>query len=125
MLNKFFVILFSMFLLSTPVFAIGVDNSKYFDKGLIYSGSSFPQSVANDINNDKENVDISRLKQGKSSSRNYFGLVEVGDSSIMAASKMGKINKIYYVDSKINKVYVPYFIIPVYVKEKATVVYGE
>lgn len=114
-----------MFILPLQSQAIGVNAGKYFDNGIIYSGSKYPQSVANNTENITPKIDISKLKQGKSSSRNFFWLVEVGDSSIEKAAKKGNITKIHYVDTSLNKVYIPYFIIPIFAKQKTTIVYGE
>ena len=124
-MKKFVFILFLILLVPSKTYGIGIDVDKYFDYGGIYSGSKYPQSVANNTENIELQTDISRLKQGTASSRNFFGLVEVGNSSINKATKEANITKIHYVDSSLNKVYIPYFIIPVYIKEKTTIVYGE
>lgn len=105
--------------------AIGINTSKYFDYGLIYSGTKYPQSVANNVENVQYNTDLTKLKQGKASTRKFFGLVEVGNASIEKAAKKANITKIQYVDTSLNKVYVPYFIIPISVRQKTTIVYGE
>jgi hypothetical protein len=124
-MKKFVFILFLILLVPSKTYGIGIDVDKYFDYGGIYSGSKYPQSVANNAENIELQVDMSRLKRGTASSRNFFGLVEVGDSSINKAAKEANITKIYYVDTSLNKVYIPYFIIPVYAKQKTTIVYGE
>lgn len=124
-MKKFVFLLFLILLIPSKTYAIGVDASQYFDLGEIYSGSKYPQSVANNIENIEQQIDISRLKQGTASSRNFFGLVEVGDSSINKAAKEANITKIHYVDISLNKVYIPYFIIPIYARQKTTIVYGE
>lgn len=123
-MKNLFVLLFIILFTSLPTNAIGIDNSKYFDNGLVYSGSSYPQDVAKDVNN-IEKINSKNLKRGESKSRNYFGLVEVGDASIITATKNGNIKRVHYVDNKINKVYIPYILLPIYVKEKTTIVYGE
>lgn len=124
MIKKFFI-LFSL-LLFQPVFASVIDISSYYDCGAIYSNSSFPQSVAKAINNDDKVIDISKLKRGEAKSRNWFGLVEKGSSGINEAMKDGNITKVYFVDSKVDKVNVPYiFFLPIYIKQKTTIVYGE
>ena len=122
---KFLLITSLILLLPLQANAIGVNASQYFDSGEIYSGSKFPQSIANNVENVENNVDLSKLKQGKASSRNFLGLVEVGDSSIDKAAKEANITKIHYVDTSLNKVYIPYFIIPIYARQKTTIVYGE
>ena len=122
---KFLLIISLILLLPLQANAIGVNASQYFDSGEIYSGSKFPQSIANNVENVENNVDLSKLKQGKASSRNFLGLVEVGDSSINKAAKEANITKIHYVDTSLNKVYIPYFIIPIYARQKTTIVYGE
>lgn len=124
-MKKFVFILFLILLVPSKTYGIGIDVDKYFDYGGIYSGSKYPQSVANNAENIELQVDMSRLKRGTASSRNFFRLVEIGDSSINKAAKEANITKIYYVDTSLNKVYIPYFIIPVYAKQKTTIVYGE
>ena len=57
--------------------------------------------------------------------RNILKLIEIGDSSITAAARNGRIKKIHYVDTQVNKVYVPLLFLPIYAKETKTVVYGE
>lgn len=97
---------------------------KYYDGGGIYAGTKFPRTVAKDINANDSKIEIQTLKKGVSSSRNFFKLVEIGNASITKAAKDGNITKIHYVDTQINKVYVPFFI-PIYAKETKTIVYGE
>lgn len=97
--------------------------SKYFDHGLIYSGSSFPVDAAKCA--DSEMPSLEGLKTGESAVNNILGLVETGDGSIEAAARNGGITQIHYVDHQINKVYVPLIFIPVYVKQTKTIVYGE
>ncbi len=122
---KFLLIISSILLLPLQANAIGVNTDKFFDYGGIYSGSKYPQSIANNVENVENNIDLSKLKQGKASSRNFFGLVEVGNASIDKAAKEANITKIYYVDTSLNKVYIPYFIIPISARQKTTIVYGE
>ena len=124
-MKKLLFLISLILLLPLQANAIGVNASQYFDSGEIYSGSKFPQSIANNIENTTPNEDMSRLKRGTASSRNFLGLVEVGDSSIDKAAKEANITKIYYVDTSLNKVYIPYFIIPIYARQKTTIVYGE
>lgn len=120
-----------LFLISLILFlpiqadAIGVKADKYFNYGGIYSGSKYPQSIANNTENIIPKTDMSRLKQGTASSRNFLGLIELGDASIDKAAKEAHITKIHYVDTNWNKVYIPYFIIPIYARQKTTIVYGE
>lgn len=122
---KLLLIIFLILFLPIHAHAIGINTGKYFDYGLIYSGTKYPQSVANDMENVQSNIDLSKLKQGKASTRKFFGLVEVGNASIEKAAKKANITKIHYVDTSLNKVYVPYFIIPISVRQKTTIVYGE
>lgn len=119
------LILFFIFLFTNTAFASGASASYYFDSGIFYSGSKFPQSAAYKTLDTNKEIKLKDLKQGKSSIRNFFSLVEVGNASIDSAAKNGNIKKIHYADTKINKVNVPLFIIPVYVKQKTTIVYGE
>lgn len=120
----FQLFLFVLFSFNTANASV-IDLKSYYDCGAIYSHSYFPLSVANEITKEKESIDFNKLKKGESKSRNWFGLIDVGNSGIDKARKNGNISKIYYVDNKICKIYVPYFIIPVYIKEKTTIVYGE
>ena len=99
------------------------DVSNYFDQGLIYAGSKFPQSVAKANETDMP-VNLNELKKGESTATNILGLVETGDASINAAARNGGITDIQYVDTKIGKVYIPLLFIPIYVKEIKTIVYG-
>lgn len=73
--------------------AFASDVSGYFDKGLIYSGSSFPQSVAksNPDTNNKPIPDLSKLKKGEATAQNILGMVEIGDASVAAAANNGGI----------------------------------
>ncbi len=103
--------------------AFAVDVSSYFDKGGIYTGSSFPVDVARNIGNNKPNLE--NLKSGEATTINVLGLVETGDRGVQAAARNGGITKIHYVDTKINKVYIPLGFIPIYVKQTKTLVYGE
>lgn len=121
--KKIFLLLTLVLLSVESSHAIGVNTSRYFDKGLIYSGSSFPVDSVKNTENELKPIDD--LKCGESSANNILGLVETGDASINAAARNGGISKIYYVDTKISKVYVPLGFIPVYVKQIKTVVYGE
>lgn len=110
------------FLLSTSfTCAIGVKPDSYFDRGIVYSGSSFPQSTANNIND----ANLKNLKKGEAMTINYLGFVEIGNASIKAAAKEGGITKIHYVDTHIEKAYAPLFFLPIYVKGTKTIVYGE
>ena len=97
--------------------------SHYFDLGSIYSGSSFPVDVAK--NADDTMPPNENLKRGESTTNNILGIVEVGDRGIQKAAKNGGITRIHYVDTQINKVYVPLGFIPIYVKQTKTIVYGE
>lgn len=97
--------------------------SSYFDQGAIYSGSSFPVDVAK--NTDDSLPAIEDLKSGEAATNNILGIVETGDRSIQAAARNGGITRIHYVDTKVNKVYIPLGFIPIYVKQTKTIVYGE
>lgn len=101
--------------------AYGVSNC--FDKGIIYSGSSFPNSVSQ--NAYETSAGGENLKRGESSTVNILGLVETGDGSIRAAARNGGISKIHYVDTQINKIYIPLIFVPIYAKQIKTIVYGE
>ena len=103
--------------------ALAVDVSSYFDQGLIYTGSSFPVNVAKNVEGNVPNIE--NLKCGEATTNNILGLVETGDRGVQAAARNGGITKIHYVDTKINKVYIPLGFIPIYVKQTKTLVYGE
>ena len=49
-------------------------------------------------------ADISKLKVGKATSKSFFTVVAIGDSSIAAACKNGDIKKIHAVDWKANNI---------------------
>ena len=116
-------------LLLSALVLIGVQSanaagvSSYFDQGAIYTGSSFPVDVSKCPDDEKPNFE--NLKSGESAVHNILGIIETGDGSINAAARNGGIKRIYYVDQKINKVYIPLGFIPVYAKETKTIVYGE
>lgn len=99
------------------------DVSVYFDKGAIYSGSRFPVDVAK--NADDNMPAIENLKCGEAATNNILGIVELGDRGIETAARNGGITTIHYVDTKVNKVYIPLGFIPIYVKQTKTIVYGE
>ena len=94
---------------------------KFRETGTIYSNVKYPQSIAKDINSVDES-ELAKLKKGTSSAKNIFNIAEFGDASITKAAKNGNITKIYYVDTKIDKVWIPCFL---FVKEIRTIVYGE
>lgn len=104
-------------------FAWGINHSKFYDKGIIYTNSSFPQSTYNFDN--VQDFDLNTLKKGESTSVNVLSLFDVGDSSIFEAAKSKNISKIMFVDYKIEKVSFPLGFIPFYLKQKKTIVYGE
>lgn len=105
-MTKFLLSTFLILLLPLQAHALGINANKYFNKGLIYSGSKYPTSVANNAENLTPLVDIQRLKQGTSNSRNFFGLVEVGDASIDKAIKNAGITKISHIDINHKSVFI-------------------
>lgn len=127
-IKKLFILLAFLFA-STPCFAEGFGSGyRYYDGGFIYTNATLPLSAKkrneeNFVN--ISNINLSSLKQGKSSKTNILGLVEVGDAGIMAAAKNGGIEKIHYVETNKHKVYVPLLFIPIYVDKLETTVYGE
>ena len=96
---------------------------KYRDAGAIYAGTTIPQSVSRQTTSQRPN--LNNLKSGESSARNILQLIEIGNASIDSAAKNGGITKIHYVDTQINKVYIPLVFLPIYTKEIKTIVYGE
>lgn len=105
---------------NNPVHA-GISNR--FDKGAIYSGSSFPLDVSK--NDNYSMPEINGLKSGEATTKNILGIIETGNRGIQAAAKNGDISRIYYIDSEVNKVYVPLGFIPIYMKQTKTIVFGE
>ena len=117
------VITLLLILIFFPISTLALNNSYYYDKGFVVSESTFPVDVAN--KNTKQ-ADFRLLKKGISTTRNYFGIVEVGDASITEAIKNGNIKSVYYIDNSVEKVNIPFlFFLPIYIKEKRTIVYGE
>lgn len=121
---RLFTILLLCIVCSQSAHAIGINTSAYYDKGAIFSGSTFPQSTANAVNLPKEQ-NLQKLKTGYAAKTNFFGLVEIGDSGIDKAAKQANITQIHYVDTTVSKVYIPLLFIPIYAKTTRTTVYGE
>jgi len=109
----------AFFLSFSQAFAIG--GYKFYEIAELYTNTSYPQSVAKDINS-ADPTELAKLKKGTSSALNLFRIAEFGDASIMKAAKDGNITKIHYVDTKVDKIWLPFII---YVKEVKTIVYGE
>lgn len=76
-------------------------------------------------NDDDEDEDSGRtktgLKKGEANSINVMGLVEMGNAGIYTAAKNGEISKIYFVDSKKERLWAYYF----FYEKLTTIVYGE
>lgn len=121
---RLFTILLLCIVCSQSAHAIGINTSAYYDKGAIFSGSTFPQSTANAVNLPKQQK-LQKLKTGYAAKTNFFGLVEIGDSGINKAAKQANITQIHYVDTTVSKVYIPLLFIPIYAKTTRTTVYGE
>lgn len=121
---RLFTILLLCIVCSQSAQAIGINTSAYYDKGAIFSGSTFPQSTANAVNLPKQQ-NLQKLKTGYAAKTNFFGLVEIGDSGIDKAAKQANITQIHYVDTTVSKVYIPLLFIPIYAKTTRTTVYGE
>lgn len=121
---RLFTILLLCIVCSHSAHAIGINTSAYYDKGAIFSGSTFPQSTANAVNLPKQQK-LQKLKTGYAAKTNFFGLVEIGDSGIDKAAKQANITQIHYVDTTVSKVYIPLLFIPIYAKTTRTTVYGE
>ncbi len=98
---------------------------KYIDGGGIYTDVTTPFDVSNAVNNNNSSVDLAHLKRGESSKSNWFWLIEHGDASIYKAAKEANIEKIYYVDVKKEKVFIPLLFFPILVTQYTTTVYGE
>lgn len=123
-MKKLILSIFIVNVLAQSVHAIGINTSNYYDKGAIFSGSTFPQSTANAVNLPKEQ-NLQKLKTGYAAKTSFFGLVEIGDSGIDKAAKQANITQIHYVDTTVSKVYIPLLFIPIYAKTTRTTVYGE
>ena len=121
---RLFTILLLCIVCSQSAHAIGINTSAYYDKGAIFSGSTFPQSTANAVNLPKQQ-NLQKLKTGYAAKTNFFGLVEIGDSGIDKAAKQANITQIHYIDTTVSKVYIPLLFIPIYAKTTRTTVYGE
>ena len=123
-MKKLILSIFIVNFLVQSAHAIGINTSAYYDKGAIFSGSTFPQSTANAVNLPKQ-LNLQKLKTGYAAKTNFFGLVEIGDSGIDKAAKQANITQIHYVDTTVSKVYIPLLFIPIYAKTTRTTVYGE
>lgn len=94
-MKKIVLTLFAVLISANITYATGLDPSTNFDHGLVYSGSKFPQSVANAINT-ASSKNLSELRCGVFTALNILGLVETGDASIEAAAKTAELkNKLY------------------------------
>ena len=94
---------------------------RFYEAGSLYTNAHYPQSAAKDINTvDWE--ELAKLKKGTASAKNIMRIAEFGDASIHKAAKDGNITKIHYVDTKVDKVWIPSFF---FIREVRTVVYGE
>ena len=120
-MKKFLFLLTLATISVQSAFALNV--SSYFDQGGIYTESSFPFDVAKNFEQNVQNLE--NLKCGIATTNNILGLVETGNRGVQTAARNGGITKIHYVDTKINKVYIPLGFIPIYVKQTKTLVYGE
>lgn len=97
-MKKLILSIFIVNVLAQSAHAIGINTSAYYDKGAIFSGSTFPQSTANAVNLPKQQK-LQKLKTGYAAKTNFFGLVEIGDSGIDKAAKQANITQIHYVDT--------------------------
>lgn len=96
------------------------------DTGYIYTNTVIPLATSKENNDVKNTIPVSKkMKSGESKSINVFGLVEWGDASVNKAVANGQLTKISHVDSKIERLFVPMGILPVYFKILRTTVYGE
>ena len=59
---RFLLIIILVFAFPIQTHAIGVNASKYFNSGYIYSGSKYPQSVANNTENTNSNEEANQTK---------------------------------------------------------------
>ena len=124
-MNKIIYSLLILFTINLCANAEAFNSTNYSDIGVFYSNTTFPQSVVKKNENTTLPDDLSKFKKGEAASHNFFNLIDIGNAGIDAAAKNGNIKKIHYVDTKVGKVYIPLFFIPIYVKETKTVVYGE
>lgn len=128
-MKSFYLFLLTFLLLcAQPAKAdLRIGRYDFLDQGYFYTNASFPLSASNslDDSNDISIDELEKLKKGVSVARNYFHLIQLGDAGISEAAKKANITNIKYVDTKIHKVYIPIFSIPIAVKEIQTIVYGE
>lgn len=103
--KNFLLILLTLFLSTNISQARGLDTSSNFDKGLIYSGTRFPQSAGMDCNL-IQTQKLEQLKKGESATINILGLIETGDASIDTAAKNGNIKKICYIDIHTKSIFI-------------------
>lgn len=106
---------------------VNMGGYSFVDTGYIYTKTALPVSASKYLDGEN-NIDlnsIKNLKKGESATRNFFNLVEIGNASINKAAKKAGITNIVYVDTKTHKIYIPFFFIPISVKETRTIVYGE
>lgn len=78
------------------------------------------RKALDDEDEDDKNI-YAGLKKGESSSVNIMGLVEMGNAGLLEAVKNGNISKIYFVDSKKERLWAYYF----FYEKLTTIVYGE
>ena len=98
----------SFVLLGLVLFASGCATA--LPAGSLYTEVSFPGGVGSG--------DTDYSKVGKATSKSYFALIAVGDSSIETAAKEGGITNIKYVDYKTKNILG-------FIGEYTTYVYGD
>jgi len=125
-MKKFFCIISVFILLGTlKAEASWGARYKYRDAGQLYTGVSFPQGAGNNVADSDKTANIYKLKKGESTSRNILMLFEIGDAGIEKAARNGGVTKIHYVDTRVNRVFIPLGFIPIFVRETKTLVFGE
>lgn len=100
---NFLSVLCIIIFVSNNAFAYSINSSQYYNKGFIYSNSSFPKSVAKQ---NPCNKDLSTLKNGTSISRSYFSLVEVDNAGIEEAAQNAGIKKISHIDVNEKSIFI-------------------
>lgn len=129
------LLLFAVILFNVNTVKAFTTSYTYTDAGEFYTNTIIPASIPvnmaqegqpNDsLSSADKKMDLYKLKRGEATKANILGLVEMGDAGIEKAAKNGNITKIYYVDSKKSKLYIPILFIPIYARATTTYVYGE
>lgn len=67
-------------------------------QGTVFTDLQVPVNVTS------SSLDVSKMKIGKSSCKNFLGMVAIGDASIATAVKNGNIKTIHAIDWKVKNI---------------------